>query len=45
MLHYSGSPIDARTVTDSILIQEGYRVEKAGAQTSRMPHSAGVGGE
>ena len=45
VLHYSGNPIDARTVTDSILIQEGYRVEKAGAQTSRMPHSAGVGGE
>ena len=45
VLHYSGDPIDARTVTDSILIQEGYRVEKAGAQTTRLPHSAGVGGE
>ena len=45
VLHYSGDPIDARTVTDSILIQEGYRVEKAGAQTVRLPHTAGVGGE
>ena len=45
VLHYSGDPIDARTVTDSILIQEGYRVEKAGAQFTRLPHSAGVGGE
>ncbi len=45
VLHYSGNPIDARTITDSILIQEGYRVEKAGAQSSRTPRSAGVGGE
>ena len=45
VLHYSGDPIDARTVTDSILIQEGYRVEKAGAQFTQLPHSAGVGGE
>ena len=45
VLHYSGDPIDARTVTDSILIQEGYRVEKAGAQTIRLPHTSGVGGE
>lgn len=44
VLHYSGDPIDARTVTDSILIQEGYRVEKAGA-TIRLPHTSGVGGE
>ena len=45
VLHYSGDPIDARTVTDSILIQEGYRVEKAGVQRIRLPHTAGVGGE
>ena len=45
VLHYAGDPIDARTVTDSILIQEGYRVEKAGAQFSRTPRNAGVGGE
>ena len=45
VLHYSGNPIDARTITDSILIQEGYRVQKAGADTSRVPRNAGVGGE
>ena len=45
VLYYAGNPIDARTVTDSILIQEGYRVEKAGADQARAPRSAGVGGE
>ena len=45
VLYYAGNPIDARTVTDSILIQEGYRVEKAGAGQDRAPRSAGVGGE
>ena len=45
VLHYCGNPIDARTITDSILIQEGYRVQKAGAETSRVPRNAGVGGE
>ena len=45
VLYYAGNPIDARTVTDSILIQEGYRVEKAGADQVRAPRSAGVGGE
>ena len=45
VLHYSGNPIDARTITDSILIQEGYRDEKTGAQPVRLPRSAGVGGE
>jgi len=45
VLYYAGNPIDARTVTDNILIQEGYRVEKAGADQARAPRSAGVGGE
>ena len=44
VLHYSGLPIDARTITDSILLQEGYRVEKTGAEVPRK-RSAGVGGE
>ena len=44
VLHYSGLPIDARTITDSILVQEGYRVEKTRAHLLR-PRSAGVGGE
>ncbi len=45
VLHYSGLPIDARSITDSVLIQEGYRVQTAGADTSRVPREAGVGGE
>ena len=45
VLHYAGDPIDARTVTDSVLIQEGYRVQKAGADQSLAPRDAGVGGE
>ena len=45
VLHYTGNPIDARTITDSILIQEGYRVQRAGAEAARLPRSAGVGGE
>ena len=45
VLHYAGHPIDARTITESILIQEGYRVEKTRPQPSHVPQSAGVGGE
>jgi 2-oxoglutarate ferredoxin oxidoreductase subunit alpha len=45
VLHYTGDPIDAQTVTDRILIQEGYRVQKTGAIQSPLPRSAGVGGE
>ena len=45
VLYYAGNPIDARTVTDGILIQEGYRVQKAGAEKGRAPRNAGVGGE
>ncbi len=45
VLHYSGMPIDARSITDSVLIQEGYRVQKTGADTSHVPRAAGVGGE
>ena len=45
VLHYTGNPIDAGMITDSILIQEGYRVQKAGAEAARVPRRAGVGGE
>ena len=45
VLHYSGDPIDAKTVTQSILIQEGYQVQKADADFERTPRNAGVGGE
>ena len=44
VLHYAGVPIDARTITDDILVQEGYRAEYSTAD-GRMPHEAGVGGE
>ncbi len=45
VLHYSGLPIDARSITDSMLIQEGYRVQKARADMTPVPRDAGVGGE
>ena len=45
VLHYAGDPIDARTVTDDVLIQEGYRVQKDDATVARTPRNAGVGGE
>ena len=45
VLHYAGNPIDARTVTEDILIQEGYAVEKEDAGFERPPRNAGVGGE
>ena len=44
VLHYTGDPIDAQTVTDRILIQEGYRVQKTDAIQFPVPRSAGVGG-
>ena len=45
VLHYTGNPIDARTVTGNILIQEGYQVQKANAGPDSTPRNAGVGGE
>ncbi len=42
--HYSGLPIDARSITDSVLVQEGLRIEKV-SPGRRVPHEAGVGGE
>jgi len=45
VLHYSGLPIDARSITDNLLLQEGYRVERAGASVARVPRGAGAGGE
>ena len=44
VVHYTGQPIDARTITDDILIQEGYRVHYSEAD-GIIPHNAGVGGE
>jgi 2-oxoglutarate ferredoxin oxidoreductase subunit alpha len=39
VLHYSGLPIDARSITDDVLAQEGFEVAK---KTSRI--SAGIAG-
>jgi 2-oxoglutarate ferredoxin oxidoreductase subunit alpha len=45
VLHYNGLPIDARSVSDAILAQEGLSVAQAASVTSSAPHEAGVGGE
>ena len=45
VLHYAGDPIDARSVTEGILLQEGYRVQKDGVSSPTGPRQAGVGGE
>ena len=45
VLHYAGDPIDARSVTDEILLQEGYRVKKAGVGKTPGPRQSGVGSE
>jgi 2-oxoglutarate ferredoxin oxidoreductase subunit alpha len=43
ILHYSGLPIDARSVTDDLLAQEGYEV--ATKTTQRAPGAGMTGGE
>ena len=43
VLHYNGLPIDARSITDDVLAQEGYEVAK-GTQT-RVARSGMTGGE
>jgi 2-oxoglutarate ferredoxin oxidoreductase subunit alpha len=45
ILHYNGLPIDARSVTDALLAQEGLAVARASAEHADTPHAAGVGGE
>ena len=45
VLHHNGLPIDARSVTDAILAQEGLAVAHAAAELNGTPHAAGVGGE
>jgi hypothetical protein len=43
VLHYNGLPIDARSISDDVLAQEGYEV---GKKTVRTGASAGMtGGE
>ncbi len=45
VLHYNGLPVDARSVSDAILAQEGLSVAQAATVASHAPHEAGVGGE
>jgi 2-oxoglutarate ferredoxin oxidoreductase subunit alpha len=42
VLHYSGLPIDARTITDDVLSQEGYEVVK---KVNHVPRAGMTGGE
>jgi 2-oxoglutarate ferredoxin oxidoreductase subunit alpha len=42
ILHYSGLPIDARSVSDDLLSQEGYEVAK---KTTRVGGAGMTGGE
>src|SRR5947209_18420604 len=42
VLHYNGLPIDARSVTDDLLAQEGYEVAR---KTSRVAGAGMTGGE
>ncbi len=45
VLHYNGLPIDARSITDAVLAQEGLAVAHASTVAADTPHAAGVGGE
>jgi len=45
VLHYSGLPIDARSITDEVLLQEGYRVRKTESASVGLAPDAGTGGE
>ncbi|HMG18799.1 MAG TPA: 2-oxoacid:acceptor oxidoreductase subunit alpha, partial [Gemmatimonadales bacterium] len=45
VLHYSGLPIDARSISDAVLAQEGLAVAHAATTVHEAPHAAGVGGE
>jgi 2-oxoglutarate/2-oxoacid ferredoxin oxidoreductase subunit alpha len=42
VLHYNGLPIDARSITDDVLSQEGFEVAK---KTTRVAGSSMIGGE
>jgi 2-oxoglutarate/2-oxoacid ferredoxin oxidoreductase subunit alpha len=46
VLHYSGLPIDARSITDAVVAQEGLALLHAVTTApAHPPHTAGVGGE
>ena len=44
MLHYNGLPIDARSITDDVLVQEGLQAPE-GQHAAEFAGGAGVGGE
>jgi 2-oxoglutarate ferredoxin oxidoreductase subunit alpha len=45
VLHYNGLPIDARSITDDVLAQEGYEVAKKTATRAGVSSSGMTGGE
>jgi hypothetical protein len=45
ILHYSGLPIDARSVTDDLLAQEGFEVAKKEVRVVEAGLSGMTGGE
>jgi 2-oxoglutarate ferredoxin oxidoreductase subunit alpha len=45
VLHYNGLPIDARSVTDDVLAQEGFEVAKRTTRTAEAGLSGMTGGE
>jgi 2-oxoglutarate/2-oxoacid ferredoxin oxidoreductase subunit alpha len=45
VLHYNGLPIDARSITDDVLIQEGLKAPEAHHVAEFAGGAAGVGGE
>ena len=44
VLHYNGLPIDARSISDDVLAQEGHEVVRR-TKIPEVSGSAGVGGE
>jgi 2-oxoglutarate ferredoxin oxidoreductase subunit alpha len=45
VLHYNGLPIDARSISDDVLVQEGHEVVRRARVPDEAGGSAGVGGE
>jgi hypothetical protein len=45
VLHYNGLPIDARSITDDVLVQEGLKAPEAQHAPEFAGGAAGVGGE
>jgi hypothetical protein len=45
VLHYNGLPIDARSVTDGVLAQEGFEVAKKTTRNIEAGLSGMTGGE